>query len=68
MTIVAVEELNIKLYKLFVKQLTELNIGYSFNEKALIEMMDIINAIDYIKHGYAYKSEIHKIISIYGEK
>ena len=44
----------------------ELNIGYEFNKNRLKEMMDIINAIDYISHFDLDKKEILKILNIYG--
>lgn len=66
--IVVVEELNIKLYKLFVKQLTELNIGYDFEKNIMQGMMDLVNAIDYIRNGHANKYEIHQILGIYEEQ
>lgn len=64
--IVDVEELNIKLYKIFVNQLTELSIGYSFNKNSLKEMMNILGAMHYIKYGNISEDEIYKIINIYG--
>lgn len=63
--IAAVEILYFKLYDLFSKELLNLNIGYSHNESVLSEMMDIVNAIDYINHGNPSKADIIKIIKRY---
>lgn len=59
------EELNFKLYKLFVQELLELNIGYSYNAPRLTSMMDLVNAIDYIKNGDPSKKDIIKILKRY---
>lgn len=64
--IAAVEELYIKLYQLFSKELGGLNIGYEFNKSRLREMMDLVNAIDYIQHSNPDRREIIKIVSYYG--
>lgn len=64
-TIVVVEQLNIKLYQLFAKELLEQNIGYTHDSVRIKQMLDIIQAIDYIQHGNPDKKEIHKIIKIY---
>jgi hypothetical protein len=63
--IVAVEQLNIKLYKLFYKELLNLNIGYQYDRLILKQMMDIINAINYINSSNPSKKEIEKIINYY---
>lgn len=62
---VVVETLNIKLYKLFVKQLMELNIGYNYNPENISKMLDIINAIDYLTHKDLDKQTIQKILNLY---
>ena len=62
--IVAVEELNIKLYKLFIKQLEELNIGYDYNKNRMAQIMDLVNSIDYIQHRYVDKRELQKILNL----
>lgn len=59
------EELNTKLYKIFVKQLMELNIGYNYDPQAIEQMLDIINAIDYMAHGDLNKQNTQKILSLY---
>lgn len=64
--IAAVEELYIKLYQLFSKELEGLNIGYEFNKSRLREMMGLVNAIDYIQHSNPDRREIIRIISYYG--
>lgn len=43
------EELNKKLYRLFLSELEKLQIGYSYDKKTLCQMIDIINAIDLLK-------------------
>ena len=65
--IVAVDLLNIKLYNLFVKNLTNLNIGYEIDRADLQQMIDIIQAIDYIQTGHPSKKEVRKIINIYAQ-
>ena len=65
-SIAAVEELYIKLYQLFSNELEGLNIGYEFNKNRLREMMDLVNAIDYIQHSNPDRREIIKIVSYYG--
>lgn len=63
--IVDVEPLNTKLYKLFVAELMDMNIGYTHNKSRLREMIDLVHMIDYIKHGNHSKEEIQKILNIY---
>lgn len=63
--IVDVDLLNIKLYQLFVAELMEQNIGYSYNRTRLQQIMDIVQMIDYIQNGNPSKKEIQKIINIY---
>lgn len=60
-----VEQLNIKLYRLFIEELTDLNIGYGFNRLRMREIMDIINAIEYISNYNLNRKEIIKIINYY---
>ena len=65
--IVDVEILNNILYKLFAVELLNQNIGYEANIKNIERMMDIINAIDYIKRSRPEDEEILKIIQYYEE-
>lgn len=60
-----VEQLNIKLYRLFIEELTDLNIGYGFNRLRMRKIMDIINAIEYISNYNLSRKEIIKIINYY---
>lgn len=60
-----VEQLNIKLYRLFIEELTDLNIGYEFNRLRMRKIMDIINAIEYICNYNLNRKEIIKIINYY---
>jgi hypothetical protein len=60
-----VDELNFKLYKLFSLELVDLNIGYSFNSSRISKMMDLVNAIDYIKNGDPSRNDIIKILKRY---
>ena len=60
-----VKNLYFKLYKLFSAHLLELNIGYDYNQHKIAEMMDIVNAIDYIVHEDLPRNEIIKIIKRY---
>ena len=62
---VAVEILYNKLYRMFVKELINLNIGYNYNKEALYKMNELINVIDYIKYGEPDNEEIIKIIQYY---
>lgn len=66
LTIAVVEILNQVLYKLFAVELLNMNIGYDMNLSNVGKMMDIINAIDYIKKAKPEDSEIIKIIEYYG--
>lgn len=59
------EKLYNKLYILFLQELNCLNIGYRFNTARLQQMMDLLNAIDYIKYGRPSKKEIIKILKHY---
>lgn len=65
--IVTVEVLYNKLYNIYVKELLNVNIGYSFNKSSLCVMNEIINAIYYIKQGNPTNDEIIKLIQYYGE-
>lgn len=56
-----------KLYKIFVHELMNINIGYASNKKALFAMNELVNAIDYIEHGNPTNNEIIKIIQYYEE-
>lgn len=53
---------------MFTKELINLNIGYDFNENNLLEMMNLINAIDYIERSAPSNNEIIKILQYYEEK
>lgn len=61
-----VEKLYIKLYKLFSSELLNMNIGYDYNSGKLQEMVDLVQAIDYIQNGNPTRKEIIKIINYYG--
>lgn len=63
----AVEILNNLLYKLFVTELLNQNIGYDVCVSNVNKMFDIINAIDYIKRSHPEDDEIIKIIQYYEE-
>lgn len=63
----AVEILNNLLYKLFVTELLNQNIGYDICLSNINKMFDIINAIDYIKRSHPEDDEIIKIIQYYEE-
>ena len=60
------EKLYIKLYKLFSSELLNMNIGYDHNLGKLQEMVDLVQAIDYIQNGNPTRKEIIKIINYYG--
>lgn len=57
--------LNNRLYQLFVLELMNLNIGYEMSKSRVSNMVDIIQAIDYIQNGDPSKKEIQKLINIY---
>lgn len=57
--------LNNRLYQLFVLELMNLNIGYEMSKSRISNMVDIIQAIDYIQNGDPSKREIQKLINIY---
>lgn len=63
--IVVVGILYNKIYKLFIMELINVNIGYRHNKNSLFKMNEIINAIDYIRNGNPKNSEIIKIIQYY---
>lgn len=65
--IAAVEILYNKLYQLFVNELVNLNIGYSFDKYNLFMINELVNTIDYIENGNPTNSEIIKIIQYYEE-
>lgn len=44
-----------------------MNIGYEHNKNSIKMMNNIVNAIDYIKHGHPSSNEIIKIIQYYEE-
>ena len=56
-----------ELYKIFVQELININIGHLPDKKALFTMNELINAIDYIEHGILTNNEIIKIIQYYEE-
>lgn len=62
-----VEILYNELYKIFVQELININIGHLPNKKSLFTMNEIVNAIDYIEHGNPTNNEIIKIIQYYEE-
>ena len=47
-----------ELYKIFVQELININIGHLPDKKALFTMNELINAIDYIEHGNPTNNEI----------
>lgn len=53
---------------MFVKELLNLNIGYNFNDNNLREMINLVNAIDYIERNTLKNEEIIKILQYYEEK
>lgn len=57
--------LNNRLYQLFVLELMNLNIGYEMSKSRISNMVDIVQAIDYIQNGDPSKKEIQKLINIY---
>lgn len=59
------ELLNIKLYSLFSKELLKYNIGYIPDNIIIKKMLNLINAIDYIRYGNPTKKEIKKILKYY---
>lgn len=60
------ERLYIKLYKIFSSELLNMNIGYDYDLDKLQEMLDLVQAIDYIQNGNPNKNEIIKILNYYG--
>lgn len=56
-----------ELYKIFVQELININIGHLPDKKALFTMNELINAIDYIEHSNPTNNEIIKIIQYYEE-
>lgn len=54
-----------RLYRLFITELINLNIGHDFNKSKLFEMNELINSIDFIENGDPSSGEIIKIIQYY---
>lgn len=65
--IAVVEILYNVLYRLFSRELMNINIGYEFNSKSLYSINELINAIDYIEKGHPTNEEVIKIIQYYEE-
>ena len=63
--IVSMRELYELLYKIYIKELNHVVIGYPIDQTRLRLMFDIMNAIEYIRHGKPLTSEISKIIQYY---
>lgn len=59
------ERLYIKLYDIYSRELEKLNIGYSFDKASIMQMMDLINAIEYVQHSNASIKEIISILERY---
>ena len=55
------------LYRLFSKELLNMNIGYDMSISNIRKMMDLVNAIDYIKRFTPSDDEIIKIVQFYEE-
>lgn len=60
-----VEILYKKLYKLFVTELLNLNIGYSYNKNILFKINELVNAIDYIQNNNLKAKDVIKTIQYY---
>ena len=56
-----------ELYKIFVQELININIGHLPDKKALFTMNELINAIDYIEHGNKKKKKKSLILLNYKE-
>ena len=56
-----------ELYKIFVQELININIGHLPNKKSLFTMNEIVNATQYTEHGTPTHKEIIKIIQYYEE-
>lgn len=61
----AVDNLYDYLYKLFTTELLNVSIGYSFNNKNLDKMTNLIHVINLIKHGNLPSKDIIKLIEYY---
>ena len=59
------EQLYNKLYNLYVEELLNLNIGYSFNTDRLSIMNELINAIYNINNSSYSRTDILKLIEFY---
>lgn len=59
------EDLFNKLYNLYVHELLNLNLGYSFNEQSLNKMSDLINVIEFIRQSNPTSEDIIKILEYY---
>lgn len=57
-----------QLYLAFRDELLRLNIGYSFDKKALCYMNDLINALDYLEFGNPTNRDAITIIKKYDKQ
>lgn len=62
---VAVDNLYDHLYKLFTTELLNVSVGYSFNNKNLDKMTNLIHVINLIEHGNLPSKDIIKLIEYY---
>lgn len=60
-----VEELYAKLYELYLKELKDLKIGYSFNVKTLTDMFELINVITLLENTVLPSKDMLKIMEKY---
>ena len=58
-------ELYATLYKIYIRELHKLNIGYTIDKTIIQYMFDLINTIDYVENGNPLLTEINKIIEYY---
>jgi hypothetical protein len=60
-----VDKLYNNLHHLFLKELNDLKIGNVYNYSRMQHMIDIVNAIDYVKNSKLSRNEIIKILKYY---
>lgn len=54
------------LYDLYKDELYDLNIGRMFNFKRLSYMWELIQILDFLKHGDPTNDEINQLLDYYG--
>jgi hypothetical protein len=60
-----VDTINEQLYKLFMEELHELELGHTFNYKRLAYMRSIISVLLYVRYAVLTNDEVIRILESY---